>query len=826
MRVNKTIICSLIMSLLSYTSPSFGQGLDSYPSVGQTNPQFKGTKGIVLPQGTTAQRPTPALNGTLRYNTTTNKFEFYENGAWANAGGGSITTGNLLQGTGVLVTGGTGRLVNGDSTVALQANLQPLATLAANSLMGVNAAGTLAEYKTFGTDHRIQDAPVNYVDNTTTLTADSQSLVLIANATAPFTQPLPDPSTCVGKRFFFFNISGQVVTITTSGSHVGREFIQGSATSHALSGFSTAFELTACSFIGNDSNTYYYWTSPSPPFVVNAGSANGSSSRVVILNSNRALTNLAAGTSGQPLLSGGSAGAPAFGTLTTAFGGTGSTTFPSSGLITATAANTYTGRSLVATTPSIVIANANGVAGNPGIDTAQNIQTTASPTFAGLTLTNPLSISSGGTGLNAPGASNTIFGTDNAGTALEHKALTSLDTSVTITHGVGTIDLSVAGGFDPTASYNLTGTINFEDGVLRFTDNPGSYGYIFNYVQPDNIYSLFLPAINDNMHLVVSSTTPNPLPVQIRTGALLTLQSTGGDVYAESPTQVQLQGPAGNLFTVGNGTTINAGSVQVNFDDGVGIDATVGATDTIKFEVNTAASRITLNTRAEIHSPDIDIEAANDINLDAGGNVLVLGASGITSRTFKIQDPSQTHSVSLKSDEQTGNFDASIPPLAANDHVVMADNIVSTDGSVNITDTAGVVDLSTEVKHVRRVLSSAEILALNTTPITLIPAPGAGKIIIPQYVSGHLNFNSIAYVAGGNLELGYDGNLSTTVVVSFGTTYTTGESVLNSSAAGLPSGQVSTQVSNKGLQVHTASGDPTTGNSTYTIDVWYTVITP
>jgi|TARA_B110000495_G_C22674215_1_gene398321 hypothetical protein len=43
-----------------------------------------GTQAIVVPLGTTVQRPTSATNGQLRYNTTNNEFEVYENGAWKN----------------------------------------------------------------------------------------------------------------------------------------------------------------------------------------------------------------------------------------------------------------------------------------------------------------------------------------------------------------------------------------------------------------------------------------------------------------------------------------------------------------------------------------------------------------------------------------------------------------------------------------------------------------------------------------------------------------------------------------------------------------------
>lgn len=42
------------------------------------------TTGVVIPNGTTSQRPLTAANGTFRYNTDTSKFELYQNGSWIN----------------------------------------------------------------------------------------------------------------------------------------------------------------------------------------------------------------------------------------------------------------------------------------------------------------------------------------------------------------------------------------------------------------------------------------------------------------------------------------------------------------------------------------------------------------------------------------------------------------------------------------------------------------------------------------------------------------------------------------------------------------------
>ena len=46
------------------------------------NPTFNSTGAIDIPAGTTVQRPSPAVNGMMRYNTTTLKIEGYANNTW------------------------------------------------------------------------------------------------------------------------------------------------------------------------------------------------------------------------------------------------------------------------------------------------------------------------------------------------------------------------------------------------------------------------------------------------------------------------------------------------------------------------------------------------------------------------------------------------------------------------------------------------------------------------------------------------------------------------------------------------------------------------
>jgi hypothetical protein len=53
------------------------------------NPTFTGNEFMLIPKGTTAQRPLVPVDGEMRYNTTTGQFEGYQGGAWGQLGGGA-----------------------------------------------------------------------------------------------------------------------------------------------------------------------------------------------------------------------------------------------------------------------------------------------------------------------------------------------------------------------------------------------------------------------------------------------------------------------------------------------------------------------------------------------------------------------------------------------------------------------------------------------------------------------------------------------------------------------------------------------------------------
>lgn len=53
-------------------------------------------------------------------------------------------------------------------------------------------------------------------------------------------------------------------------------------------------------------------------------------------------------------------------------------------------------------------------------------------------------------------------------------------------------------------------------------------------------------------------------------------------------------------------------------------------------------------------------------------------------------------------------------------------------------------------------ITSAELLALNTTPKVLVAAPGTGKAVVIEKVIATMDYNSAAYATNTDLEIRYD----------------------------------------------------------------------
>lgn len=101
LNMNTNKIVGLVAGNVSGEAVEYSQFVAAF-----VNPSFSGTGFILIPKGTTAERPVSPVNGEMRYNTDTNQFEGYQGGAWGQLGGGATGGGGdeVFQENSLVVT--------------------------------------------------------------------------------------------------------------------------------------------------------------------------------------------------------------------------------------------------------------------------------------------------------------------------------------------------------------------------------------------------------------------------------------------------------------------------------------------------------------------------------------------------------------------------------------------------------------------------------------------------------------------------------------------------------------------------------------------------
>ena len=126
-------------------------------------------------------------------------------------------------------------------------------------------------------------------------------------------------------------------------------------------------------------------------------------------------------------------------------------------------------------------------------------------------------------------------------------------------------------------------------------------------------------------------------------------------------------------------------------------------------------------------------------------------------------------------------------------------------------------------------LSSAQILALYTTPIDLVAAPGAGKVIIPEDIILSIDYGTTTYTAGGVVRVSYSGEttqLLGTTNLEAGLFEKTADTVVIGNF--IPISTLVTDVTigiNKSLQITNNTAVFTTGDSPIKVFIKYRILT-
>lgn len=126
-------------------------------------------------------------------------------------------------------------------------------------------------------------------------------------------------------------------------------------------------------------------------------------------------------------------------------------------------------------------------------------------------------------------------------------------------------------------------------------------------------------------------------------------------------------------------------------------------------------------------------------------------------------------------------------------------------------------------------IPTANVLTLHSVPVQLVPAPGAGLLIVPTLMIASMVYNSTTYVAnagGASLIYGPAGaGTSTGFTLTQGFLQTasgTGLEVVNQSSSANYT-PATTDV-NQPLTLIAASADPTTGNSDLYVRVYFKIV--
>lgn len=120
-------------------------------------------------------------------------------------------------------------------------------------------------------------------------------------------------------------------------------------------------------------------------------------------------------------------------------------------------------------------------------------------------------------------------------------------------------------------------------------------------------------------------------------------------------------------------------------------------------------------------------------------------------------------------------------------------------------------------------LTSAQVLALHTTPVTLVPAFGAASVIIVDSIDAKLAYNTTTYTGANALEFRYTDGSGTKVSADMASSFIDSVATAYDHVAGVVTEL--TPVANKPVVVAVPTANPAAGNSTITFITKYRVVT-
>lgn len=156
-----------------------------------------------------------------------------------------------------------------------------------------------------------------------------------------------------------------------------------------------------------------------------------------------------------------------------------------------------------------------------------------------------------------------------------------------------------------------------------------------------------------------------------------------------------------------------------------------------------------------------------------------------------------------------------IPTQAADGATEVGKNTIQDVVDLIPTQSGNVITLKTSI-------SSAQILAFNTTPIVVMPAAGAGKVIIPLNIYYQYNYNTVTYATFGGI-VGYYQSSGLSVFNSSNIIFNS-EDAFNKIAPIATTSDIGS-LDNQAIVLSVTGGNPTAGNGTLDVYASYIEIT-
>ena len=358
------------------------------------------------------------------------------------------------------------------------------------------------------------------------------------------------------------------------------------------------------------------------------------------------------------------------------------------------------------------------------------------------------------------------------------------------------------------------------------TTNIGGY---FTASGATNNYALIVPSTGGNVGI---GTTSPLTKLQIETSSTST---TLGSDFAQFPILLKNTSATDNNFT--NILFRNSGATAVA---SMGVQVTSHASST---------ADILFATRGATFSEKMRITSAGNVGIGTATPtaVLHLKAGTATASTAPLKFTSQLFAALLTAPEagavefSVDTYYGTITTGAARKTFAFLESPLFTGtptlptGTIAVTQAANTNNTTvattayvdrTQIFSTSLSLTSAQILALNTTPITIVSAPGASKYIEVISATGEYTFVTAAYATNTTLQLIYTG--ATRYIGYNGAILTGTVDLIYQFNVGplLGAATTATQVlTNTALQVKVETGNPTGGSGTVKVKVLYRIVT-